>query len=157
KVIAHDATRKGAAAKLAGALAKAEVAGVRTNNAFLIRALSDAEFVAGEIDTGFIDRKGATLISHGAPPDEVLGAAAAFVARTRRRAPNGDPWSASDGFRLGARARETVDFALDGKRRPVAVPDEVSPITVLRLASGAIAAIRDGETFELAEYDPLAN
>ncbi len=157
KVIAHDATRKGAAAKLAGALAQAEIAGLRTNNAFLIRALSDTDFVAGEIDTGFIDRKSAALISHGAPPDEVLAAAAAFVARTRHQAPNGDPWSADDGFRIGGRARETVEFALDGKRRTIAVPDEAPAITVLRLANGTIAAIRDGETFDLALYDPLAS
>ncbi len=156
KVIAYDATRKAAAAKLAGALAKAEVAGVRTNNAFLIRALSDADFVAGEIDTGFIDRKGAALISHGVA-EEVLGAAAAFVARTRRQPTGDDPWGASDGFRIGGRAQETVDFVLDGKRRAVAVPDGTPGIAVLRLANGTIAAIRDGETFELTEYDPLAS
>jgi acetyl-CoA carboxylase biotin carboxylase subunit len=156
KVIAHDATRKGAAAKLAGALAKAEIAGVRTNNAFLIRALSDSDFVSGEIDTGFIDHKGAALISHGAP-GEVLAATAAFVARTRRHKIDDDPWSAQDGFRLGARARESVEFALEGKRESVEVPDEGPAMTVLRLANGAIAAIRGGETFELMEYDPLAS
>ena len=56
KLIAHDATREGAIAKLAAALSKAEIAGLHTNNAFLIRVLRHREFVAGEIDTGFIAR-----------------------------------------------------------------------------------------------------
>ena len=42
KVIAHDATREGAAAKLAAALEEIEVAGLQTNNAFLIRALTQS-------------------------------------------------------------------------------------------------------------------
>ena len=56
KVIAHDATREGAAGKLAAALEETEIAGLQTNNAFLIRALTQPEFVRGDVDTGFIDR-----------------------------------------------------------------------------------------------------
>jgi acetyl-CoA carboxylase biotin carboxylase subunit len=159
KVVAHDATRKGAAAKLAAALARAEIAGVRTNNAFLIRALESAEFLKGDVDTGFIDRNMAALTGASDPPREVLDAAASFVARERLNAAIGsdDPWSARDGFRLGGRTRQAVEFALDGKRQTVVVPDVAVALTTLRLANGTIAVIRDGETFELTEYDPLAS
>src|SRR4051812_11574058 len=54
KVIAHAQTREAAAARLAHALEETQVAGLRTNTAFLIGALKHADFIAGEIDTGFI-------------------------------------------------------------------------------------------------------
>ena len=81
KVIAHDATREGAAAKLAEALSHAEIAGLRTNNAFLIRALRSQDFVAGDIDTGFIDRHIGELVPHTEPDCDILAAAARFVGR----------------------------------------------------------------------------
>ena len=150
KVIAHDATREGALAKLASALAAAEIAGPRTNNAFLIRALRSRDFVAGEIDTGFIDRHLAELVPPHDPDAAILSAAARLVAYDRPQ--TDDPWDARDGFRLGGASRQLVRFVSGSARVPDAAPADIA---VMRLASGDIAAMRSGETFVLRLYDPF--
>ena len=150
KVIAHDATREGALAKLASALSAAEIAGPRTNNAFLIRALRSRDFVSGEIDTGFIDRHLAELVPPHDPDEAILSAAARFVAYDRPQ--TDDPWDARDGFRLGGASRQTVRFVSGSAAVPGAAPPDVA---VMRLANGDIAAMRGGETFVLKLHDPF--
>jgi 3-methylcrotonyl-CoA carboxylase alpha subunit len=61
KVIAHGKTRTEALGKLAGALGRTEIAGTVTNTAFLARLCRDADFAAGRLDTGLIDRNIASL------------------------------------------------------------------------------------------------
>jgi len=154
KVIAHDATRNGAAAKLAAALTQIQVAGVKTNNAFLIRALEAPDFLSGDIDTGFVERHMESLLPPREPDDRVLTAAAQFVAHEHAR--SSDPWDARDGFRLGAPSRQVVEFAIGDKR--IAVPlaaASSSDVGVLRLKNGDLAAMRAGETFVLKLYDPF--
>ena len=155
KVIAHDATREGAIAKLAEALSHAEIAGLRTNNAFLIRALRSHDFVAGEIDTGFIDRHLDELVPHTEPDTDILAAAARFVADESHTS-GFDPWNARDGFRLGAAARQGVEFVTGGRRTLVPLDGPIAPgIHVMRLMNGTIAAMRRGETFTLKPFDPF--
>jgi acetyl-CoA carboxylase biotin carboxylase subunit len=156
KVIAHDTTREGAAAKLAAALEETEIAGLQSNNAFLIRALSHPDFVRGEVDTGFIECHLAELSPSAVTPPRCLQAAAQFILSELAPAGSSDPWSAHDGFRLGARTRPTIEFVVDGKRMPVEVTDAYSPEKVLRLASGEIAVMDRGETFVVNPYDPFA-
>ncbi len=158
KVIAHDATREGAAGKLAAALGETEVAGVRTNNAFLIRALRDPDFVAGDVDTGFISRHRSALIPpHADPPADILGDAAYFAVHEEDMTARAyDPWNARDGFRLSSPARPAVEFAVGEKRQVVEAPDAPGRASVMRLANGDIAAMAHGETFVLRLYDPLA-
>ncbi len=56
KLVAWGEDRGEAIARLRRALAEYEVFGVRTNIPFFRRVLEHPEFVAGEFDTGFIDR-----------------------------------------------------------------------------------------------------
>jgi acetyl/propionyl-CoA carboxylase alpha subunit len=56
KVIAHAPTRTEAALALASALRRSRVHGVRTNRELLVGILSEAEFLAGEIDTAYLER-----------------------------------------------------------------------------------------------------
>jgi len=56
KVIAHGATRDEACRRLARALAETQVHGITTNRDLLVGVLRDAEFRAGEIDTGHLGR-----------------------------------------------------------------------------------------------------
>jgi propionyl-CoA carboxylase alpha chain len=56
KVIAHGRTRDEALARLRAALARLGVAGVVTNRDFLLAVLSHPAFVAGTLDTHFIER-----------------------------------------------------------------------------------------------------
>jgi acetyl-CoA carboxylase biotin carboxylase subunit len=150
KVIAHAATREGALSKLASALSAAQIAGPRTNNAFLIRALRSRDFVAGEIDTGFIERHLAELVPPHDPDATIVAAAARFVVDDRPQ--TDDPWDARDGFRLGGVSRQTVRFVSGSAPVPDVAPPEV---TVMRLANGDIAAMRGGETYVLKLFDPF--
>jgi 3-methylcrotonyl-CoA carboxylase alpha subunit len=172
KAIAHAETRETAAAKLAHALEETQIAGLRTNNAFLIRALKHPEFVAGEIDTGFIPRHQAELIPPKSEPSlHLVAEAALFLVRERERAHHsGDPWDRDDGFRLVGDARETIDFVVGGKRKPVQlihghngsleVADRKGGVgahmNAVRLKSGDIAVFERGETWTLSLYDPFA-
>jgi len=154
KVIAHDATREGAAAKLAYALSRAEIAGVRTNNAFLIRALRNKAFVSGDVDTGFIDRHLNELVPHAEIGADVLQAAAQFVAHEHAK-DSADPWNARDGFRLGGASRQVVEFTASGKRITAAFNGVAASGDVMRLANGDVAVMRAGETFTLKPFDPF--
>jgi acetyl-CoA carboxylase biotin carboxylase subunit len=155
KVIAHAPTREAAIAKLADALSTAQIAGVRTNNAFLIRCLRNADFIAGNIDTGFIGRHEAALIPHAALPPEILSAAAHFV-MSENRAANDDPWNVQDSFRLSGKSEQSVDFIVDGKRVAVPLPGSGAHADALRLSNGDIAVMKDGETSVVHPYDPFA-
>src|SRR5579871_655035 len=171
KVIAHDATREAAAAKLAHALCDVQIAGVRNNAGFLIHALRHPEFVSGEVDTGFIDRNLDALLP-AVPPASVFARAAERViaARTRHRRAD-DPWDAQDGFRLVGEARETLDFTYDGSSVSIVVvhhrgggmtmsvdgaPVAASPHgTAVIVGDGEIAVMDQGETWSLRLRDPF--
>ncbi len=68
KVIAHAPTRTEAVQRLARALAQMRVHGVRTNIGFLIGVLRHAEFLAGHLDTHFIDKH--IVLDHGRSPEQ---------------------------------------------------------------------------------------
>jgi 3-methylcrotonyl-CoA carboxylase alpha subunit len=169
KVIAWDEDRKGAAAKLATALAHTQVAGVATNAGFLVRALRNTAFLADDIDTGFIDRHLAELTT--APPaTTALPQAVEFLLIERARDDHSDPWDAQDGFRLSGEAKEhltliqgedrfpveivhkrgATQIAINGKPQPPA-----SAENAMRLASGEIAVMHNGDTQVFALYDPF--
>ncbi len=56
KIIASGPDRAAALARLRGAIAATRISGVKSNLGFHEAALDDAEFQAGGVDTGFIDR-----------------------------------------------------------------------------------------------------
>ena len=77
KLIVHGADpRGGARAQLAAACAAVEVWPVKTNAAFLARAAADPDFVAGRIDTGFIERHADRLVATDADAETVIDSAA---------------------------------------------------------------------------------
>jgi 3-methylcrotonyl-CoA carboxylase alpha subunit len=173
KLVAYDETREGAAAKLAHALASTQIAGVRTNAAFLIRCLRRPDFLKGEIDTGFIERHQSDLIPVQTKPDSrILASAAQFLVDDRARVDSSDPWNAQDGFRLSGEARETFEFLVDSARTPVEIVHHRggalsifvngkkstadSHAQAMRLSSGDIAVMEAGETWQLSLYDPFA-
>jgi len=109
KLIAHGANRPAAARQLAAACAAVEVWPVRTNAAFLARVAADPAFVAGEIDTGFIERRAATLIPAAKPGDDVVRAAARALLAA---ADSPDPWCSLLGFRCSAAPQLRVAVAI---------------------------------------------
>ena len=117
KIIVYDQTREGAIARMRRALADTVILGVTTNLDFLRALLAHPAFLAGEVDTQFIDRNLDALLPE--PPllaDAALIAAAlgemnkaGGVGATWQVVPTetgGDantPWARGDGFRLGSR------------------------------------------------------
>jgi acetyl/propionyl-CoA carboxylase alpha subunit len=115
KLIAHAPTRAAAATKLARACAKVEIWPVKANAGFLARCLAEPDFIAGVIDTGFIERKLDALIAPPAPSEAVIAAAASALAT---RYDDGDVWSSAEplaGFRLNRLQPACVRLALGGK------------------------------------------
>ncbi|SCL39908.1 propionyl-CoA carboxylase alpha chain [Micromonospora pallida] len=90
KVIAWAQTREEATRLLARTLARAELHGVTTNRDLLVRVLRSPEFLAAEVDTGFLDRHPevfAPLLPADAVPLTALAAALASAAARRAEAP----------------------------------------------------------------------
>jgi 3-methylcrotonyl-CoA carboxylase alpha subunit len=130
KLISHGSSRREAAQKLAEAVAAVEVWPVKTNAAFLMRALQHPGFLSSEIDTGFIERHAAALIPSDEPSEAVLKAAAAAVISRDKS----DPWSALTGLRLNAEPQRRVavqvgssvhQLELDGESASGTVADGV--------------------------------
>ena len=78
KLIAHAPTRDAAIARLLRALDEYVIGGIRSNLGLFRRILSDADFKAARIDTGYLDR----LLAMKREADEVASGAdaAAFIA-----------------------------------------------------------------------------
>jgi acetyl/propionyl-CoA carboxylase alpha subunit len=87
KVICHAPTRSEAARRLAAALAGARLHGLRTNRDLLVRVLRHPEFLAGNVDTGFLERHAGAVFEPLAGPEAVRlhAAAAALTGAAGRR------------------------------------------------------------------------
>lgn len=113
KVIAWGETRARALARLSRAMRHVEVAGVRTNAAFIDAALHHRAFAAGDVDTGFIDRNLAALVpQEGHAPAEAAILAALFVLNERaaQQGTPQSPWDIADGFRVGGISTENISL-----------------------------------------------
>lgn len=145
KLIAHGATREAAAAELAEACRQVEVWPVKTNAAFLARCADHQDFVAGRVDTGFIEARLETLVPITEPSEEAKAAAvAALLSQDEQDA---SPWSAAEGlagFRLNRRDRAPVRLVHDGRIVEADVPGEVEA-DVLLGEDGEIVLFEDGE------------
>ena len=117
KLIVHAGTRRAAAAKLAAACAEVEVWPVKTNAAFLSRAAANPDFVAGHIDTGFIEAHLEQLVPTAEPSAAVLASAAQF--RLDSYDAPVTPWGAAQGFRLNAEPRVQVELQAGSERHRV--------------------------------------
>ncbi len=134
KLIVHAPSRTEAAAKLARACGKIEVWPVRTNSGFLARAANHADFIAGRIDTGFIERHGTQLIPSLVPDAGVLQAAAHALISDQAN----DPWTALSGFRIASPRYIEVAIHIAGAAHLVALDPTIE-------SSGTLATMADGE------------
>ena len=101
KIIAWGEDRDIARSRLARALADTALLGLATNLGFLHRVAVDAEFAAGAVDTGFIERRRDTLLPPPAPvPDRAIAAAALCRLSANRGSDAPSPWARRDGWRL---------------------------------------------------------
>lgn len=112
KLIVHASTREEAIARMQKALRDTVILGTTTNLQFLQNLLAHPAFLAGTVDTHFVDEQLAALLGESARlPDVVLIAAAlAESALTAPEQPSAapdedvfSPWARLDYFRLGTR------------------------------------------------------
>ncbi|MFG2571205.1 acetyl/propionyl/methylcrotonyl-CoA carboxylase subunit alpha [Streptomyces sp. NPDC048481] len=146
KVIAYGPDRETALRKLRAALAGTVTLGVQTNAGFLRRLLAHPAVVAGELDTGLVEREAASLVTAAVPP-EVQAAAAllrqAALDPALRPAPAPDagwvdPFSVADGWRLGGEPAWTAHHLHVPGHDPVTV-------RVRGAADGGWEVLLDGE------------
>ena len=137
KVIAHGANRDEARETLGEMLAGSAVWPVRTNAAFLVKALGHPDFVAGKVDTGLIARDGEAL----ARPPELSAAALATAAEQLV------PATAMAGFRLNAPPCRTAWVLVEGKPVEVELAGEGSATP---LASVLVA--ESGQVWKVAPW-----
>ena len=144
KLIVQAPNRHAAARQLAVACAKVEVWPVRTNAAFLARVANDAAFVAGDIDTGYIERHAARLIPSTVPSDVLLKAAAYALIAERQ---SGDVWSELTGFRSNAGPHGGVDVVVGDHCDVVVAADTLRPRVWVARVEGQRILFSGGEAW----------
>lgn len=136
KVIAHAADRDSALRALDAALADTAVLGVTTNVEFLRFLLADPDVVAGNLDTGLLDRRLPDFAPVPPSDDELIAAAAYRWLRSWPTAPS-SPWEVPSGWRIAGRAPTT--FRLRAGER-------VDHVWLTGAPAEATAAVEDGDS-----------
>jgi acetyl-CoA carboxylase biotin carboxylase subunit len=87
KLVAFAETREMAIDRMLRALEEYVIGGIKTNIGLFRRILTDADFRAARIDTGYLERllaAGPAVVEESVPEDVVALAAALFAASARR-------------------------------------------------------------------------
>ncbi|MFF9058427.1 biotin carboxylase N-terminal domain-containing protein [Streptomyces sp. NPDC014882] len=167
KVIAYGPDRATALRRLRAALADTVTLGVPTNAGFLRRLLAHPAVVAGELDTGLVERVMDDLVPTEVP-EEVYEAAAAV--RLEALEPSGtgwtDPFSVPSGWRLGGEHRppafplRVTDPVEHTPRGTHSVTDDEVSVTLdgvrhtFHRAGDWLG--RDGDAWQVRDHDPVA-
>ncbi|WP_345666936.1 acetyl/propionyl/methylcrotonyl-CoA carboxylase subunit alpha [Streptomyces similanensis] len=169
KVIAYGPDRATALRKLRAALARTVTLGVQTNAAFLRALLAHPAVVAGELDTGLVERVVDELISADVP-EEVYEAAAAVRLDALRPKADGagwtDPFSVPSGWRLGGEPKPAAFHLRVGDpvryvpRGVHTVADDTVSVTLDGVRHTFHRAAdwlgRDGDAWQVRDHDPVA-
>lgn len=160
KVIGYGPDRDAAAAVVSRALVETRVHGVTTNRELLLGILREAEFRAGAIDTGYLDRHDpADLMVRRTPPGvdvaTVHAAVAALACQARRRSEATVLAQVPSGFRtmpglfqhVAYTRGETqidVEYRIDRRGAQVRVGEWTATVDVHASDSGLVDAVIDG-------------
>jgi 3-methylcrotonyl-CoA carboxylase alpha subunit len=98
KLVVKASSRPAALTALTQALEETEIAGSTANIPFLVALACDADFFAGDVDTGLIARKQAALTILPGPSRQIAALAAIAASGARRPADAADPWEALAGY-----------------------------------------------------------
>ncbi len=139
KLIVHGPDRETAVRRLGRALGQVAIAGVSANTGFLARLARLPDFVHADLDTGFIPRNEAALLTTPAPDATAIGLAALGIVAWRKAeakrqavltADPHSPWASTDSFRLNAPARETLRLAISGNSLALAIRHDADGIDI---------------------------
>ncbi|MET0315834.1 MAG: acetyl/propionyl/methylcrotonyl-CoA carboxylase subunit alpha [Rhodococcus fascians] len=141
KVIARADDRAGALRTLDRALADTAVLGVVTNVEFVRFLLADTDVVAGQLDTGLLDRRVADFVPVEVSDDVVIAAA---THRWLRRLQNAgiDPWDTPSGWRVGSAHPVVIRLATPSRTVHVAITGAPGEATVVVDEDGAPRSLR---------------
>ncbi len=167
KVIAYGPDRETALRKLRSALAETVTLGVQTNAGFLRRLLAHPAVVAGELDTGLVERVVDELVSTDVPEEVYEAAAAVRLERLKPRTEGWvDPFSVPSGWRLGGtprppafhvRVQEPVAYTPRGTHTVTGDRVTVTLDGVRHTFHRAGEWIgRDGDAWQVRDHDPVA-
>jgi len=128
KVIAHAPTREQAARLLGRTLAESRLHGVVTNRDLLVGIFREPEFLAGQIDTGYLARHSpAALMTADPRRDEVHAIAVALADQALRRATAPVLAAAPSGWRNVPNGPQQVTYLKSGAAdKPLAVSYQVT-------------------------------
>ncbi len=134
KLITHGITRADALDKLSRALRQCRAVGCTTNIGFLAALAAHPEVVAGNLDTGLIERNVRTLTVTAKPTHQATALAALMSLGLLEARTDHDPWSGLVGWRSWGAAEHTV--RLEWRGEPMSVR-----VIVLNSASFEIATL----------------
>ncbi|MGE4305716.1 MAG: biotin carboxylase N-terminal domain-containing protein [Novosphingobium sp.] len=137
KLIAWGETRDAARVKLAATLEQTVIWPLRTNTAFLVKALHHPDFAAARLDTGLIAREGDALLPDVVPSADALAKGAAQISAPGPLA----------GFRLNAVPRLQGRFLIDG----ATVTVTMRPSAACETAASALIA-ESGQVWQLTPW-----
>ncbi|MYW65958.1 acetyl/propionyl-CoA carboxylase subunit alpha [Streptomyces sp. SID8379] len=166
KVIAYGPDRATALRRLRAALARTVTLGVPTNAGFLRRLLAHPDVVAGDLDTGLVERAADGLVDTEVPA-EVYAAAGALRQRALAPAPDDgwtDPFARPDGWRLGGEPAWTTHHVKVSGHDPVEVRVRAGEVLVdgVPTEPARLTAVagdwlgRDGDAWHVQDHDPVA-
>ncbi len=141
KIIVHGETRRDAIKKLRKACRNTQVSEVKTNAGFLARLVSNPDFAAEDLDTGFIERKWSELERPTELNEVLLGDAAILhlgmsisgwqghwfgpsIEHSNFDKFGSEPWRQAVGFRLNADWNFVVAMNVDGNTVRQVLPDD---------------------------------
>jgi 3-methylcrotonyl-CoA carboxylase alpha subunit len=123
KLIVWDVDRASALQRMREALAACEIAGPKSNVAFLERLVRHPAIIEHRIDTGYLDRHLDEFISGDAEPDSRTLFAAAVAALLHdeahvlcNAADPYSPWNRADAWRVGRAGKRLVALSANGQR-----------------------------------------
>ncbi|MEP9397236.1 acetyl/propionyl/methylcrotonyl-CoA carboxylase subunit alpha [Mesorhizobium sp. KR2-14] len=176
KLVVHADDRRSALDALADALKETRIAGSVTNVGFLAALAQDADFTAGDVDTGLIGRKQAALTAKRRPDaGSIARAALAASGITPTETSPDDPWAALAGYSHFHPIERQVSLHFDAQEHAVALVtladnrfavrvDTAAPITLSRddlaataLWPGHVTVFGNGASFTFTVPDPFAN
>jgi len=153
KLIVWDRDRPAAVRRLGHALAEYEVVGLQTNLGLLRRIAAHPAFAAAKLDTGFIGRHGAELLSERQPaPAMALAAVALRVLRDRAEATAAgaarshdpfSPWNQPTAWRMNGDGYQDMLLAEGDITHAVRAHPRTDGSVRLDLPGGSVDAVGD--------------